>query len=64
MKVTQLCLTLCDPMHYIVHGFHQARILEWVAAPSPGDLPYPGIELWSPTMQVDSLPAEPPRKPK
>ena len=26
--------------------------------PSPGDLPDPGIELGSPTLQVDSLPAE------
>ena len=29
--------------------------------PSPGDLPNPGIE---PALQVDSLPAEPPGKPK
>ena len=33
--VTQLCLTLCDPMdcnppEYSVHGILQARILEWV----------------------------------
>ena len=33
VKVAQLCLTLCDPMHYIVHGILQARILEWVAIP-------------------------------
>ena len=32
--------------------------------PSPGDLPDPGIELESPALQVDSLPAEPPGKPK
>ena len=32
--------------------------------PSPGDLPNPGIKPRSPTLQVDSLPAEPPRKPK
>ena len=31
MKVTQSCLTLCDPMDYTVHGNLQARILEWVA---------------------------------
>ena len=30
MKVAQLCLTLCDPMDYTVHGILQARILEWV----------------------------------
>ena len=33
MKVAQLCLTLCDPMDYAVHGNLQARILEWVAFP-------------------------------
>ena len=27
--------------------------------PSPGDLPNPGTETRSPTLQVDSLPAEP-----
>ena len=26
MKVAQLCLTLCDPMDYTVHGILQARI--------------------------------------
>ena len=30
---------------------------------SPGDLPDPGIELGSPALQADSLPAEPPGKP-
>ena len=49
-------------MDYTVHGILQARILEWVAFPSPGDLPNPGIESRSPAFQVDSLPAEPPRK--
>ena len=27
---------------------------------SPGDLPNPGIEPWSPALQADSLPSEPP----
>ena len=31
VKVTQLCLILCDPMDYIVHEILQARILEWAA---------------------------------
>ena len=31
--------------------------------PSPGDLPDPGIEHGSPTLQADSLPSEPPGKP-
>ena len=32
-KITQSCLTLCNPMDYTVHGILQARILEWVAFP-------------------------------
>ena len=31
---------------------------------SPGDLPNPGIEPRFPAMQADSLPAEPPGKPR
>ena len=31
MKVTQSCLTLCDPMDYRVHGILWARIVESVA---------------------------------
>ena len=31
--------------------------------PSPVDLPNPGIEPWSPALQVDSLLSEPPGKP-
>ena len=58
VKVAQSCLTLCDPMDYTVHGILQARILEGVAFPSLGDLPNPGIKPRSPTLQVDSLPAE------
>ena len=32
--------------------------------PSPGDLPDSGIEPGSPALQADSLPSEPPGKPK
>ena len=40
VKVTQSCLTLCDPMNFSlpgfsVHGILQARTLEWV--PFPGE---------------------------
>ena len=67
--VTQLCPTLCDPMDCSpsgssVQGFLQARILEWVAHPPPRDLPNPGIKSRFPTLQMDSLPSEPPGKPK
>ena len=33
VKVAQLCLTVCDPIDYAVHGILQARILEWVVFP-------------------------------
>ena len=64
VKVAQSCPTLCDPMDYAVHGILPARILEWVDFPSPGDLPNSGIKARSPTLQADSLPAEPQGKPK
>ena len=38
----------------------KARILEWVAIPSPGDFPNPGFKPGSPTLQANSLPSEPP----
>ena len=51
-------------MDHTVHGVLQARILEWVAFPSRGDVLNPEIEPRSPALQVDSLPAETPGKPK
>ena len=33
VKVTQSCLTLCDPMDNTVLEILQARILEWLAVP-------------------------------
>ena len=50
----QLCPTLCDPIGCSslvssLHRISQARILEWVAIPTPGNLPYPGIQCMSPT---------------
>ena len=51
-------------MDYRVSGILQARILECVAFPFPGDRPNPRIEPRSPTLQADSLPAEPQGKPK
>ena len=54
----------CSPPGSSVHGIFQARILEWVAFPSPVDLPDSGIEPRSLALQVDSLLSEPPGKPK
>ena len=46
-----------------VHEILQASILSGSPFPSPGHLPDPGINLGSPALQVDSLPAEPAGKP-
>ena len=42
----------CSPPYSSVHGISQAKILEWVAIPSPGDLPDPEIEPVSPALQA------------
>ena len=51
--VVQSCLTLCNlvdcsPPGSSVHGISQARILEWLPSPSPGDLPNAGLKPVSP----------------
>ena len=38
------------------HGIFQARMLEWLPFPSPGDRPDPRIEPKSLALQADSLP--------
>ena len=63
MLVPQLCLTVCDPVDcsppdFFVHEILLARILEWVA------IPFSKVEAGSPALQADSLPSEPPRKPR
>ena len=67
VKVAQSYPTFCDPVDCIppgssVHGILQARILEWVAMPSPGHLPNPRIEPRSLALQEESLLSEPPGK--
>ena len=64
VKVAQLCLTLCDPMDYTVHGILQPRILEWVAFPFSRGSSQPRIEPRSSALQLDSLSAESQGKPK
>ena len=61
--VTQRCDYMhCSPTGSSVHGILQARKLDWVAISSSGDLPDPGIEPGSSSLQADSLPSEPPEK--
>ena len=63
--VPQSCPALCDPrdcspLGSSVHEIVQARRLEWVALPPPGDLLAAGMEAASPACvphwQVDSVP--------
>ena len=68
-KLLQSCLTLCDPVDpsplgSSAHGILQARILEWVPCPPPGDFSDPGIEPASHLLhwQADSLPLALPGK--
>ena len=45
------CLTLCNSMHYAVHGILQAKILEWVAVPFFGN---PGLGIFQPGFEPRS----------
>jgi len=54
----------CSPPGSSVPVILQARILGWVAISSSRGIPNPGIEPRSPTLQVDSLPPEPPGEPQ
>ena len=51
-EVTQLCLTLSNPMDCSlpgssIHGIFQARVLEWVAIPFSSQVIYIYLNLWS-----------------
>ena len=68
-EVAQSCPTLCDPVDCSlpgssVHGVLQAKYWSGLPFPSPGDLPDPGIEPRSPTLQAGALTSEPPGKPE
>ena len=57
----------CHPTDYsvlgsFVHGISQAWILEWVAFPSPGDHPKPGIKPVSPALAGKFFTTKPPGK--
>ena len=45
-------------------GFSRQEYWSGLSCPPLGDLPNPGIKLRSPALQADSLPSEPPGKPK
>ena len=55
LKAAQLCLTPCDPMNYTVHGFSKPEYWSREPFPTLGDLPNPGIDPRSPTLQAGVL---------
>ena len=62
-EVAQSCLTLYNPMDCrlpgsSVHVIFQQEYWSGLPFPSPGDLPNPGIEPGSPTLQADVLSSE------
>ena len=64
VKVTQSYLSLVTPWTVQSMEFSRPEYYSRWPFPSPGYLPNPGIEPRSSTLQVDSLKAEPQRKPK
>ena len=67
--VVKSCPILCDlmdcsPPGSSVHEFSRQEYWSGLPCSPPGDLPDPGIEPRSPTLQGNSLPSEPPGKPK
>ena len=65
----QSCPTLCDPVDCslsgsLVHGDSPGMNTGVGCHAFPGNLPNSGLEPWYPTLLADSLPSEPPGKPK
>ena len=67
-SVAKSCPTLWDPLDcsppgFCVHGCSRQEYWSGLPCPPPGDLLASGMEPGSPSLQADSLPSEPPRKP-
>ena len=68
-KLLQPCLALCNAMDCIAFqvplamGFSRQEYWSELPCPPPEDLPNPGVEPRSPTLEVNSLLSEPPGKP-
>ena len=65
---TKSCPTLGTPQTVACQvplsmGFSRRGYWSGLPFPSPGDLPYPGIDPGSPTLWADALTSEPPGKP-
>ena len=66
LSCVRLFATLWTVAHQAPPSMRFSRQEYWrgLPFPSPRGLPHPGIEPRSPTLQADSLPSEPPGKPK
>ena len=53
-----------QPARLLSNVFLRQEYWSGVSCPPPGDLPNPGVQPRSPALQVDSLPADLPRKPR
>ena len=67
--VAQSCPAFCDPWTAACQvplsmGFPRQEYCSGLLCLPPGDLPNPGIKPSCPALQEDSLPSEPPEKPK
>ena len=62
-EVAQSCPALCDPGRLQSMEFSRQEYWSGLSFPSPGDLPHPGFEPGSPTVQADAFPSKPPGKP-
>ena len=65
LSCVQLFATLWTVAHQASQsmGFSRQEYWSGLPFPSPGDIPDPGIEPRSPTLQADALTSEPPGKP-
>ena len=69
-EVAQLCVQLFLTPWIVAHQappsmrFSRQEYWSGLPCPSPGDLPNPGIKPRSLALQADTLPSEPPEKPK
>ena len=69
VKVTQSCLTLCNPWAVVSQAplsmeFSRQEYWSGLPCPLPADLPNPGIKLRSPTLRVESFPSKPTGSPR
>ena len=65
-RESESCSVMSDSLQPHIQSMEFSRLEYWSGQPfpSPGDLPNPRKELRSPSLQADSLPAEPQGMPK